>query len=219
MNAPPLKCVVPGCGRNLVRHCVVHGWPGQPDAAAAPTAEAQMCWNCDDEIERCTAHHPEYGFTCLLPPGHPWPHFDDAGGYWDMKGQLGPLPRNGSRVVQADEHGRPTATAERWLAVDDSVAAPTAGPHLDELVRHAAQHGLYESTAEPVAIERLPVAPSAEAIERAARAAAKAWYIGEVVPASGDEFDEWHEIDEWREVVRAVVAALGGQDPKDGERS
>lgn len=45
------------------------------------------CFSCGGSDPRCGAGHPEYGFTCILSP-HDGPHYDTAGGHWDMSGQL-----------------------------------------------------------------------------------------------------------------------------------
>lgn len=77
-----------------------------------PAPPAPICRECDETIVRCTAHHPDYGFTCMMPPGHRWPHYDEAGGgHWDSKGQLGPLPRNGARIVSAYPDAPPSPSA------------------------------------------------------------------------------------------------------------
>lgn len=49
-------------------------------------AELQ-CISCGGEDPRCPTAHPEYGFTCILPP-HNGPHYDPSGGHWDTSGQL-----------------------------------------------------------------------------------------------------------------------------------
>lgn len=49
--------------------------------------DEHRCISCGGLDPRCGAYHPEYGFTCILPP-HNGPHYDTAGGHWDMRGQL-----------------------------------------------------------------------------------------------------------------------------------
>lgn len=46
-----------------------------------------QCATCGEEDTRCPTAHPEYGFTCVLPP-HNGPHYDRSGGHWDISGQL-----------------------------------------------------------------------------------------------------------------------------------
>lgn len=46
-----------------------------------------ICISCGGSDPRCSAYHPEYGFTCILPM-HDGPHYDTGGGHWDENGQL-----------------------------------------------------------------------------------------------------------------------------------
>lgn len=50
--------------------------------------DEMQCVSCGGANPRCSAFHPEYGFTCIMPDPHSGPHYDPAGGHWTKQGQL-----------------------------------------------------------------------------------------------------------------------------------
>jgi hypothetical protein len=84
--------------------CTEAAHPAHADGSTCsnPDLNPRMveCISCGGSDPRCPAYHPEYGFTCILPP-HSGPHYDTGGGHWDALGQLFP-----GRFVLTDDQYR-----------------------------------------------------------------------------------------------------------------
>lgn len=95
-----------------VDHQVVDGGAPRCPSCGNTGWECVVCGHLlDDGRDHCAAHHPEYGFTCILPK-HNGPHFDMSGGHWDQhRGQLlftarreGPRPPNATGQMHGSCH-------------------------------------------------------------------------------------------------------------------
>lgn len=85
-------------------------------------SDEMQCISCGGADPRCSAFHPEYGFTCIMPDPHSGPHYDTGGGHWTEQGQVWPDrapvdPELNRALAELNDHDRQLiAQYARFLA-------------------------------------------------------------------------------------------------------